>query len=68
MVESRNSSAISRAEQRGQLYGQTAGFGLPELNEGHQVWQESFKGMALWSAWMIWQKINYIHANRVKAD
>ncbi len=33
----------------------------------HQVWQESFKGVPLWSAWMIWQKINYIHANPVKA-
>ena len=32
-----------------------------------QVWQESFKGQALWSSWMIWQKINYIHANPVKA-
>ena len=34
---------------------------------GHQVWQESFKAMPLWSGWMIWQKINYIHANPVKA-
>jgi REP element-mobilizing transposase RayT len=33
----------------------------------HQVWQESFKAMPLWSLWMIWQKINYIHANPVKA-
>jgi hypothetical protein len=33
----------------------------------HQVWQESFKGLPLWSEWMIWQKINYIHANPVKA-
>jgi REP-associated tyrosine transposase len=33
----------------------------------HQVWQESFKDLALWSSWMIWQKINYIHANPVKA-
>ena len=32
-----------------------------------QVWQESFKAMPLWSLWMIWQKINYIHANPVKA-
>jgi REP element-mobilizing transposase RayT len=31
------------------------------------VWQESFKAVPLWSAWMIWQKINYIHANPVKA-
>ena len=33
----------------------------------HLVWQESFKAVPLWSAWMIWQKINYIHANPVKA-
>lgn len=33
----------------------------------HEVWQESFKAIALWSAWMIWQKINYIHSNPVKA-
>jgi len=33
----------------------------------HQVWQESFKVLPLWSLWMIWQKINYIHANPVKA-
>ena len=32
-----------------------------------QVWQDSFKATPLWSAWMIWQKINYIHANPVKA-
>jgi REP element-mobilizing transposase RayT len=38
------------------------------INEdGHRVWQESFKAMPLWSGWMIWQKINYIHANPVKA-
>ena len=34
---------------------------------GGQVWQESFKAMPLWSGWMIWQKVNYIHANPVKA-
>ena len=33
----------------------------------HIVWQDSFKAVPLWSAWMIWQKINYIHANPVKA-
>jgi putative transposase len=33
----------------------------------HQVWQESFKAMPLWSSWMIWQKINYIHRNPLKA-
>jgi REP element-mobilizing transposase RayT len=35
--------------------------------DGHQVWQESFRALPLWSGWMIWQKINYIHANPVKA-
>ncbi|HEX9544857.1 MAG TPA: transposase [Pyrinomonadaceae bacterium] len=33
----------------------------------HQVWQESFKAQPLWSGWMIWQKIHYIHGNPVKA-
>jgi len=33
----------------------------------HQVWQESFKALPLWSDWMIWQKINYIHNNPVRA-
>jgi len=33
----------------------------------NQVWQESFKAFPLWSDWMIWQKINYMHANPVKA-
>jgi putative transposase len=33
----------------------------------HQVWQESFKAFPLWSLWMIKQKINYIHANPVRA-
>ena len=33
----------------------------------HQVWQESFKALPLWSGWMIWQKIDYIHANSVRA-
>jgi hypothetical protein len=45
----------------------TSNMSFPKTNEGHQVWQESFKGVALWSSWMIWQKINYIHANPVKA-
>lgn len=40
---------------------------FPQTDEGHQVWQESFKAMPLWSARMIWQKINYIHNNPVKA-
>lgn len=29
----------------------------------HQVWQDSFHAFPLWSDWMIWQKINYIHNN-----
>lgn len=33
----------------------------------NQVWQESFKSIPLWSGWMIWQKINYLHANPLKA-
>jgi putative transposase len=33
----------------------------------NQVWQESFRTLRLWSGWMIWQKINYIHNNPVKA-
>ena len=32
-----------------------------------QVWQESFKAVPLWSTWMVWQKINYIHSNPVNA-
>ena len=35
--------------------------------ERNQVWQESFKAQPLWSPWMIWQKINYIHSNPLKA-
>jgi REP element-mobilizing transposase RayT len=42
-------------------------FKLDSDGSGYQVWQESFKAVPLWSAWMIWQKINYIHANPVKA-
>lgn len=34
----------------------------------NQVWQESFKALPLWSGWMIKQKIDYIHANPVKAN
>ena len=30
---------------------------FPETDKGYQVWQESFKDVALWSGWMIWQKI-----------
>ena len=42
-------------------------FHFPEDADGHRVWQESFKALPLWSGWMIWQKINNIHANPVKA-
>lgn len=53
-----SAKAIVRANSR---------FAFDEIEIGHQVWQESFKDLALWSDWMIWQKINYIHANPVKA-
>jgi REP-associated tyrosine transposase len=42
-------------------------FQVDSEGSSYQVWQESFKAVPLWSAWMIWQKINYIHANPVKA-
>ena len=41
-------------------------FVFPKRKVGRQVWQESFKSVALWSGFMIWQKINYIHNNPVK--
>ena len=41
--------------------------GTFETADGNQVWQESFKSLALWSEWMIKQKTNYIHANPVRA-
>ena len=56
--------AMKMIEITGQL------FALPKpRSDGaiHEVWQDSFKAIPLWSAWMIWQKINYIHANPVKA-
>jgi len=34
----------------------------------NRVWQESFKDFPLWSGWMIWQKINYIHLNPLRAN
>ncbi|PYT01873.1 MAG: hypothetical protein DMF63_03290 [Acidobacteria bacterium] len=34
----------------------------------NEVWQESFKSLALWSGWLIWQKINYIHQNPLRAN
>ncbi|MGB2752846.1 MAG: transposase [Pyrinomonadaceae bacterium] len=42
---------------------------MDEFSKGktNQVWQESFKSLPLWSPWMVNQKINYIHANPVKA-
>ena len=42
-------------------------FSFESEDSGRQVWQESFKAMPLWSLWMIYQKINYIHANPLKA-
>ena len=41
--------------------------GLFAKGEENQVWQESFRTLRLWSGWMIWQKINYIHNNPLKA-
>jgi hypothetical protein len=46
---------------------QKTNFVFPKRKIGRQVWQESFKSVPLWSAFMIWQKINYIHNNPVKA-
>jgi putative transposase len=46
---------------------QSSRFTFRQSDQGHQVWQESFKAMPLWSDWMIAQKINYVHANPVKA-
>lgn len=41
--------------------------GYFRIGDENRVWQESFKALPLWSDWMIWQKINYIHANPLKA-
>jgi putative transposase len=41
--------------------------GLFADGKENQVWQESFRTLRLWSGWMIWQKINYIHSNPCKA-
>lgn len=46
---------------------QTSNRKFPQDAQGHQVWQESFKAIPLWSGWMISQKISYVHANPVKA-
>jgi REP element-mobilizing transposase RayT len=45
----------------------SSGLEFRKLSEGRQVWQQSFKAIPLWSGWMISQKINYVHANPVKA-
>jgi REP element-mobilizing transposase RayT len=57
-LKSKAAKAIVQATRR---------FDFPLTDDGHQVWQESFKAFPLWSDWMIKQKINYIHANPVKA-
>ncbi len=57
-LKSRAAKAIVRTSTR---------FEFPETEEGRQVWQESFKAVPLWSARFIWQKINYIHNNPLKA-
>ena len=36
-------------------------------NEKYQVWQQGTGVVGLWSMKIIWQKINYIHFNPVKA-
>jgi len=58
-LKSKAAKAIIEATRR---------FQFPETEEKHQVWQESFKAVPLWSGWMINQKVNYIHANPVKAN
>lgn len=57
-LKSRSGKAILRANRR---------FIFPKDANGYHVWQQSFKAKPLWSAWMIKQKIDYIHANPVKA-
>jgi REP element-mobilizing transposase RayT len=42
-------------------------FIFPKDSDGYHVWQQSFKAKPLWSGWMIKQKIEYVHANPVKA-
>lgn len=42
--------------------------GTFSVGDRNQVWQESFRSLPLWSGWMIRQKIDYMHANPVKAD
>jgi REP element-mobilizing transposase RayT len=37
----------------------TRRYQFPVTKDGHQVWQQSFKSLPLWSARMIGQKINY---------
>ena len=38
------------------------------LPDGHrQLWQESKHNFHLWSERLIWQKINYMHANPIRA-
>ena len=51
-LKSKAAKAIVKASKK---------FSFPVTEEGHQVWQESFKAKPLWSGWMINQKISYIH-------
>jgi REP element-mobilizing transposase RayT len=46
---------------------QLAAEGTYSNGKENQVWQESFKSLALWSGWMISQKLNYVHSNPVRA-
>ena len=67
MVESRSSVGALKSLSAKSIVRVGKQFRCHAGADGHQVWQESFKALPLWSGWMIWQKINYIHANPVKA-
>ena len=56
-----------RSKAAKEIIRRTTRFQFRITAEGHQVWQESFKAIPLWSGWMIEQKIAYLHANPVKA-
>ena len=36
-------------------------------DQSWHLWQDSKHNLHLWSDWMIWQKINYIHNNPIRA-
>ena len=48
--------------------GELKEFSAKRISGGRgQIWQQSFHALPLWSAYMIKQKLNYIHANPVRA-